>query len=67
MRRKTLVLITVLSWLNVGMYYMFYKFQFETVLVGVFREITLLPAVALGVLCPVLLLISFYTKRGPKA
>lgn len=67
MRRKTLVLITVLSWLNVGMFYMFYQFQFETVLVGVFREITLLPAFALGVLCPVLLLISFYTKRGPKA
>lgn len=67
MRRKTLVLITVLSWLNVGMFYMFYQFQFETVLVGVFREITLLPAVALGVLCPVLLLISFYIKRGPKA
>lgn len=66
MRRKTLVLITVLSWLNVGMFYMFYQFQFETVLVGVFREITLLPAVALGVLCPVLLLISFYIKRGPK-
>ena len=66
MRKKTLVLITFLSWLNVGVFYVFYQIQFETVLVGVFREITLLPAIALGVVCPVLLLISFFTKRGPK-
>lgn len=66
MRKKTLVLITFLSWLNVGVFYVFYQIQFETVLVGVFREITLLPAIALGVVCPVLLLNSFFTKRGPK-
>ena len=66
MSRKTLVLITVLCSLNVGVFYVFNKLQFETVLVGVFREITLFPAVLIGVLCLLLLIISFFTQHGSK-
>ena len=66
MSRKTLVLITVLCSLNVGVFYVFNKLQFETVLVGVFREITLFPAVLIGVLSLLLLIISFFTQHGLK-
>ena len=47
-----------MCWANIGLFYLLYQFQFETVLIGVFRELTLIPSFLGGVIFPIILLIK---------
>tara|TARA_B000000565_G_scaffold185790_1_gene141301 strand:+ start:279 stop:500 length:222 start_codon:yes stop_codon:yes gene_type:complete len=53
---KALTLFTILGWLNIGLFYSLYLLEIENVLIGVFRELTIIPSYLLGVICPTVLL-----------
>tara|TARA_Y100000813_G_C24010212_1_gene280091 strand:+ start:137 stop:403 length:267 start_codon:yes stop_codon:yes gene_type:complete len=53
---KTLILLTVLGWLNIGLFYSLYLLKIENVFIGVFRELTIIPSYFLGILYPIIIL-----------
>jgi hypothetical protein len=55
MSKKNLVLVFLICWGNIGLFYLFYLLKFEPVLVGVFRELTMIPSYVGGVVCAILL------------
>jgi hypothetical protein len=55
MNKKNLIIVSLLCWGNIGFFYLLYLLKFEPVLVGVFRELTLIPSFLGGVICLVLL------------
>ena len=63
MNRRNLLMITLFCWANIGLFYLFYLLKFEPIIVGVFREFTLIPSFLVGVICPILFLFSFL-KNG---
>ncbi len=62
MNKKILLVVTILCWSNIGLFYLFYKLKFDPVLVGVFRELTIIPSFLIGIICPILILFSFLKK-----
>ena len=62
MNSKSLLGITVFCWSIIGFFYLLYHLQIEPVIVGVLREMTLLPSFLVGILCPLLCLFSFLKK-----
>ena len=59
---RALVLFTILGWLNIGLFYSLYLLEIENVLIGVFRELTIIPSYLLGVISPIVLLIRLAYK-----
>lgn len=59
---KALVLLTILGWLNIGLFYSLYLLEIENVLIGVFRELTIIPSYLLGVISPTVLLLRVAYK-----
>jgi len=59
---RGLVLFTILGWLNIGLFYSLYLLEIENVLIGVFRELTIIPSYLLGVISPIVLLIRLANK-----
>lgn len=59
---KALVLLTILGWLNIGLFYSLYLLEIENVLIGVFRELTIIPSYLLGVIGPTALLLRVAYK-----
>tara|TARA_B100001287_G_C22416718_1_gene404952 strand:+ start:273 stop:494 length:222 start_codon:yes stop_codon:yes gene_type:complete len=59
---RGLVLFTILGWLNIGLFYSLYLLEIENVLIGVFRELTIIPSYLLGVISPIVLLIRLAYK-----
>ena len=57
MKTKNLILISILAWANIGLYYILYKFEVNHVLVGVFKELTLIPSFLVGIICPIWLIV----------
>ena len=62
MNSKSLLGITVVCWSINGFFYLLYHLQIEPVIVGVLREMTLLPSFLVGILSPLLWLFSFLKK-----
>ena len=56
------MLLTLLGWLNIGLFYSLYLLKIENVLIGVFRELTIIPSYLLGVLSPIVLLLRLAYK-----
>ena len=56
------MLLTLLGWLNIGLFYSLYLLKIENVLIGVFRELTIIPSYLLGVLSPIVLLLRLAFK-----
>ena len=54
---KALIMLTIIGWLNIGLFYLLHLLKTENVLVGVFRELTIIPSYLLGVLSPSALLL----------
>lgn len=44
MSKKNLIVASLVCWCNIGLFYLLYLLKFEPVLVGVFRELTLIPS-----------------------
>ena len=63
MKTKNLVLISILAWANIGLYYILYKFEVNHVLVGVFKELTLIPSFLVGIICPIWLVVRLIIKK----
>lgn len=56
MSKKNLIVASLVCWGNIGLFYLLYLLKFESVLVGVFRELTLIPSFIGGVICVILLI-----------
>lgn len=63
MKNKHLIIISIGAWLNIGLFYFLYLNELETILIGVFKELTLIPSYLCGILFPVWLLIRIITKK----
>ena len=59
---KALIIITITGWLNIGLFYSLYLLKIENVIIGVFRELTIIPSYLLGILSPTVLLLSLAYK-----
>jgi ABC-type thiamin/hydroxymethylpyrimidine transport system permease subunit len=62
MKNKHLIIISIGAWLNIGLFYFLYLNELETILTGVFKELTLIPSYLCGILFPIWLLIRIITK-----
>jgi|TARA_B100000787_G_C16172883_1_gene287461 hypothetical protein len=62
-KNKHLIIISIGAWLNIGLFYFLYLNELETILTGVFKELTLIPSYLCGILFPVWLLIRIITKK----
>ena len=60
---KYIFTVSLLCWANIGLFYVFYLLKLETVLIGVFRELTLIPSFLGGVNLPLLLVNNFFKKK----
>jgi len=64
LKTKNILLISILAWANIGLYYILYKFEVNHVLVGVFKELTLIPSFLLGIIFPIWLAVRMiFTKK----
>ena len=59
---KALIIITIIGWLNIGLFYSLYLLKIENVIIGVFRELTIIPSYFLGILSPTILLLRLAYK-----
>ena len=59
---KSLIGVTIIGWLNIGLFYSLYVFEIENVIIGVFRELTIIPSYLLGIICPVILVVKAIYK-----
>ena len=59
---KALIVLTIVGWLNLGLFYSLYLLKIENVIIGVFRELTIIPSYLLGVLSPTILLLRLAYK-----
>lgn len=60
---KYIFTISLLCWENNGLFYVFYLLKLETVLIGVFRELTIIPSFLGGTLLPLILIYNFFKKK----
>ena len=60
---KYIFTVSLLCWANIGLFYVFYLLKLETVLIGVFRELTLIPSFLGGTLSALLLICNFFKKN----
>ena len=59
MTQKKLLIGTAISWINIGFLYLMYLLKIEFILLGVYRELTIIPSYIAGVIIPIILLIKF--------
>ena len=59
---KALTILTIIGWLNIGLFYSLYILKIENTLIGVFRELTIIPSYLLGILSPTILLLRLAYK-----
>ena len=60
---KYIITISLLCWANIGLFYVFYLLKIETVLIGIFRELTIIPSFLGGTLLPLILIYNFSKKK----
>ena len=63
MKNKYLIFISIASWCNIGVFYYLYLNRIETILIGVFRELTIIPSYLCAIIFPVWVLIKVLIKR----
>ena len=59
---KALIVLTIIGWLNLGLFYSLNLLKIENVIIGVFRELTIIPSYFLGILSPTILLLRLAYK-----
>ena len=59
---KALIVLTIIGWLNLGLFSSLYVLKIENVIIGVFRELTIIPSYFLGVISPTILLLRLAYK-----
>ena len=63
MKNKYLIIISLLSWANIGFFYLLHINDIYTTLIGVFKELTMIPSFLCGTLFPVWLLIKIIFNK----
>ena len=63
MKNKYLIILSLVLWLNIGLFYFLYLNEIETILIEFFRELTLIPSYLGGILCPILLFVRIIIKH----
>lgn len=61
---KYIFTISLLCWANIGLFYVFHLLKLETILIGVFRELILIPSFLGGILLPLLLVYNFFNEKN---
>ena len=64
---KYIFTVSLLCWANIGLFYVFYLLKLETVLIGVFRELTIIPSFLGGTLLPLILIYNFFKKNDSRS
>jgi len=62
MKNKYLIIISLVAWADYALFYLLSLYQIETVLIGVFRELMILPSLICGVVCPIWLIVKIILK-----
>ena len=65
MKNKYILIVSLLSWANIGFFYLLYLYEIYTTLLGVFKELTLIPSFVCGIIFPVWLLIKMIGNKKP--
>ena len=62
MKNKYLIIISLVAWADYALFYLLSFYQIETVLIGVFRELMILPSLICGVVGPIWLIVKIILK-----
>ena len=65
MKNKYILIVSLLSWANIGFFYLLHLNEIYTTLLGVFKELTLIPSFVCGIIFPVWLLIKMIGNKKP--
>jgi len=60
--KKLFFILSIICWANIGLFYLLYQIKFENVLVGVFRELSLIPSFLGGFIFPTILIYNLIKK-----
>jgi len=63
MKNKYLIIVSLLSWANIGFFYLLHLNEIYSTLIGVFKELTTTPSFLCGILFPVWLLIKIILNK----
>ena len=63
MKNKYLIIISLLSWANIGFFYLLHTNEIYSTLIGVFKELTTIPSFLCGTIFPVWLLIKIIGNK----
>ena len=63
MKNKYLIIISLVSWANIGFFYLLHLNEIYTTLLGVFKELTMIPSFLCGIIFPVWLLIKIIFNK----
>ena len=62
-KNKYLIIISLLSWANIGFFYLLHTNEIYFTLIGVFKELTTIPSFLCGTIFPVWLLIKVIRNK----
>ena len=65
MKNKYILIVSLLSWANIGFFYLLHLNEIYTTLLDVFKELTLIPSFVCGIIFPVWLLIKMIGNKKP--
>ena len=63
MKNKYLIIVSLLSWANIGLIYLLHLNEIYATLIGVYKELTTTPSLLCGILFPVWLLIKIILNK----
>ena len=63
MKNKYLIIVSLLSWANIGLIYLLHLNEIYFTLIGVYKELTTTPSLLCGILFPVWLLIKIILNK----
>ena len=63
MKNKYLIIVSLLSWANIGLIYLLHLNEIYTTLIGVYKELTTIPSFLCGTIFPVWLLIKMILNK----
>ena len=63
MKNKYLIIVSLLSWANIGLIYLLHLNEIYFTLIGVYKELTTIPSLLCGILFPVWLLIKIILNK----
>ena len=63
MTLKNLLVLSIMPWINISFLYTMYLFKIDSVLLGVYWELTMIPSFVLGVVFPFIAIIKIIKQK----